>query len=306
MTQKIVLTRGLPASGKSTWAELAISKLPNAVRLERDLLRDQLLGHRDYSRITSEQEDIITKVQQAMADAAIKAGKSVIVSDTNLRAQYVRAWAKFAAERNVDFVTQKFDNVTLDELIQRDMNREHSVGSKVIRDLWNRFTRNGKIADVDVSKELGNSLVIEPYDNPKHLPPAIVVDIDGTLATMADRSPYEWHRVGEDTPVSAVIDAVSAAYQAGNEILIMSGRDSSCRDITQEWLLKNLARVSDFQLFMRAEGDMRKDNLVKYELFNEHIRGKYHVKYILDDRDQVVKMWRALGLNCFQVAPGNF
>ena len=51
------------------------------------------------------------------------------------------------------------------------------------------------------------------------LPPAILVDIDGTVALMGARSPYDWHRVGEDTPNQAVIEAVRAMHAAGNAIV---------------------------------------------------------------------------------------
>ena len=57
---------------------------------------------------------------------------------------------------------------------------------------------------------------------------------------------------------------------------------------------------------MREEGDRRKDNIVKYEIFNKFIRDKYCVNYVLDDRNQVVEMWRKLGLRTLQVADGNF
>jgi hypothetical protein len=51
---------------------------------------------------------------------------------------------------------------------------------------------------------------------------------------------------------------------------------------------------------------MRKDSVVKQELFDEHIRDIYDVVAVYDDRQQVVDMWRAMGIDCFQVAPGNF
>lgn len=303
---KLILCRGLPASGKSTWAEKQLSLYPiDTIRVERDLLRDQLLGHRDYSRITSEQENLITQIQMAMAATGLQADKTVIISDTNLRAQYVRQWAKFAASHGAGFHIITFDGLSLDELIKRDTQRQHSVGEKVLRDMWNRFTKKGRILDVDVTKELNNTFVIEPYDNPSDLPEAVIVDIDGTIAKMNGRSPYEWHRVGEDSPVNAVIDAVDSAQASGKDIIFMSGRDASCRDITIDWLLTNLPKINGV-LFMRAEGDNRKDDIVKYELFNNNVRGKYHVKYVLDDRRQVVVMWRALGLACFQVADGDF
>jgi predicted kinase len=300
---QLILTRGLPASGKSTWAEKELIKNPDFIRVERDLLRDQLFGHRDYAKLTAENENTVTAIQRAMAVAAWKIGKSVIVSDTNLRAKFVREWAKLAAKYNVNFSLRVFEE-NLDELLIRNSMREHFIDEKVIHSMWNKFTKDGKIADIDVTKELGNSWNIEPYTNPENLSSAIVVDIDGTLATMKNRSPYEWHRVGEDEPVKAVIDAVKAARAFGDSIIIMSGRDGSCRSITENWLKEHVGFYDAF--YMRTEGDMRKDDLVKYELFNTYIRDKFHVKYILDDRDQVIAMWRDLGLAAFQVNYGDF
>jgi hypothetical protein len=57
---------------------------------------------------------------------------------------------------------------------------------------------------------------------------------------------------------------------------------------------------------MREYGDQRKDSIVKAEIFDQEIRGRYHVVAVFDDRDQVVRMWRSLGLTVFQVAEGNF
>ena len=57
---------------------------------------------------------------------------------------------------------------------------------------------------------------------------------------------------------------------------------------------------------MRKTGDFRKDSIVKKELFDENVRGKYNIEFVLDDRNQVVEMWRSIGLVCLQVADGNF
>jgi hypothetical protein len=58
---------------------------------------------------------------------------------------------------------------------------------------------------------------------------------------------------------------------------------------------------------MRKADDNRSDDIVKYELFMEHVAGKFNVKKIYDDRDQVCFMWRhLLKLKVFAVAEGNF
>ena len=57
---------------------------------------------------------------------------------------------------------------------------------------------------------------------------------------------------------------------------------------------------------MRKTGDNRKDAIVKREIYETHIKDKYQVDYVLYDRNQVVEMWRSLGLTCLQVADGDF
>ena len=84
----------------------------------------------------------------------------------------------------------------------------------------------------------------------------------------------------------------------------MSGRFEKNRPETTRWLASH--KINYIALFMRADGDMRKDNVVKREFFDGYIRGKYNVAFILDDRNQVVELWRSLGLTCLQVADGNF
>lgn len=135
---------------------------------------------------------------------------------------------------------------------------------------------------------------------------AIMCDIDGTLAhgIMVTRKPYEWHKVDTDTLDETVADLLGALYADGYKIILMSGRDSVCRGRTQDWLHLNSVLYDD--LFMRAEGDNREDSVIKRELYDQNVRGKYDVRFVLDDRNRVVDMWRSLGLKCFQVAPGDF
>jgi hypothetical protein len=57
---------------------------------------------------------------------------------------------------------------------------------------------------------------------------------------------------------------------------------------------------------MRDIYDSRRDSVVKREIFEREVRDRYHVVGVFDDRMQVVKMWRELGLTVFQVAEGDF
>jgi len=74
---------------------------------------------------------------------------------------------------------------------------------------------------------------------------------------------------------------------------------------TERWLAKH--NVPYDMLIMRKHTDTRKDSIIKKEIFDEHIKGKYFVRFVLDDRNQVVDMWRQdLGLPCLQVYYGDF
>ncbi|CAM3425697.1 hypothetical protein [Stackebrandtia soli] len=134
---------------------------------------------------------------------------------------------------------------------------------------------------------------------------AVIVDIDGTVALRGDRSPYDEARVGWDAPNEPVIEVVKALHAAGNVIVFVSGRTEGCRADTVTWL--GLHVPVDFAaLHMRRSGDARKDWVIKRDLYKKHIRSKYDVLCVLDDRNQVVEMWRDLGLTVLQVAEGDF
>lgn len=59
-------------------------------------------------------------------------------------------------------------------------------------------------------------------------------------------------------------------------------------------------------LYLRPNGDKRKDYVVKRQIYEESVKDKFNVLFVLEDRDQVVKMWREIGLTCFQVEYGDF
>lgn len=135
------------------------------------------------------------------------------------------------------------------------------------------------------------------------LPPAWLVDVDGTLADNTNRDPFAWHLVGQDTLIEPVARMVRA-LATDARIVVMSGRDEVCSDATRVWLAEH--QIPMDALFMRKAGDMRRDAVVKRELFDQYVAPRWHVLGVIDDRQQVVDAWRAMGLMCAQVAPGDF
>jgi hypothetical protein len=89
-------------------------------------------------------------------------------------------------------------------------------------------------------------------------------------------------------------------------IILMSGREEKYRDVTEYWLGAHNIFPHRIGLIMREAKDNRPDEVVKRELYERHIKDKYTVVAVLDDRNKVVKMWRDLGLTCLQVAEGDF
>lgn len=281
---RITLTRGLPASGKSTWAKEQVKK-GNIVRVNKDDLR-AMLSNGKWSKVN---EQIVLKIRDQATIAALNKGYSVIIDDTNLHDKHYKRMLEIAEEySNCVVEIKEFTDVSLDECIKRDLKREDSVGEKVIRDMYNMF--------------LAPKIEILEHDPNKET--IVIVDIDGTLAHINNRSPYDWMSVGSDTPDNAIIKLVNI-LSPFYKIIVFSGRDSICRDITKEWL-KNNNLVYD-KLYMRDTGDTRKDTIIKKEMYDKYIKDQYNVEFILDDRNQVVNMWRnELGLKCLQVAEGNF
>lgn len=299
---ELVITRGIPASGKTTWARAWVAEdEPNRARINRDDLRQSL-----YSRdapLPYELEEALTVAQHAAVHALLQAGKSVVVDDMHLRAKYVKPWIDMAAETGADIRVQSFADVGLATCLRRDEEREAAggrrVGEKFIREAHMRLKGSGEI-DLSRKPERGSYR----YWPNASLPAAWMFDIDGTLALMAGRGPFEWHRVGEDLPNPAVVEALQT-FAIHYGIILLSGRDEVCRVQTEDWLAKHVGNVG-WKLFMRPEGDNRKDSIVKLELFTQHVEPFWRVKGVYDDRDQVVALWRSIGLTCFQVAPGAF
>jgi predicted kinase len=313
----LVITRGLPASGKSTWARQWVQDGPRRARVNRDDLRQNLFGLAHGLGFAAEQA--VSAAQRSSVETLLRSGWDVVVDDTHLRTKYARAWADLAATAGARFEVRDFTDVPLDVCLQRDAERiaagGRGVGADVIRDLHQRFLAAGPLPAVTPSDPSrggaagaaaadGGALDAAGYVPDGALPSAWLVDVDGTLALMTGRSPYEWTRVGEDEPNHPVVDLVRGLAGGGHAIVVVSGRDGSCRAQTRDWLVRHGIPFDD--LLMRAAGDQRKDSVVKREIFDREIRPRWQVRGVLDDRQQVVAMWRAIGLTCAQVAPGDF
>ncbi|CAN5569164.1 hypothetical protein BH09BAC4_BH09BAC4_04120 [soil metagenome] len=313
MKHVLILT-GLSGSGKSTFARRFCAENPNWLRVNRDDFRRSLLpvSLSEYWQTWSDQEKnrietIVNELQKTAILEGLTRGWHVVIDNTNLKLRYLNELRKLLAAHVDEVEIQyKLIDVPLEECIQRDKYRDDSVGETVIRKQAEQLAVLKKNFNCQ-TEMLTRSAVFRREQN-ESLPRCILVDIDGTVAKMGNRSPFDWHRVGIDTPKWPIIRLVQAMKTSGYSIVFFSGRDSVCRPETASWLNQHFGwQPDDYELFMRTEKDNRKDSIVKQELFAQHIAGWYYVEFVVDDRQQVVDMWRrALGLTCVQVDYGDF
>lgn len=291
---KLLVLKGLPASGKSTYARTLVEQ--GFVRTNKDTIREELFGEA-YKR---KDEKKVVKERNRQVIEALEQGKDVVVDDTNLNPMHIKDLLSIAKQYDAIFeVDDSFLDVPLEECIERDSRRENKarVGEQVIRRMFHEFVHKSRTA--------------LRYD--ANLPMAIICDIDGTLAHMnGKRSPYDYKKVqGDevDAAVAHVLDAVKMMDYA--KIFIFSGRDDICRPETEEWLERN--DIEYDALYMRRhdhlddKGGQVKDTLVKQEMLEKYIVGKYNVLFVLDDRPIVCRMWRDVyGLRVLQVGDPHY
>lgn len=296
---KVVITKGLPASGKTTYALEWVAEDPeHRVLIEKDQIRKNgaLFKNGEYDHKRGD-ESIVVKERDRLIENALRRGKSVICSDTNLSQKHISRISSLAREYGAKIEVKTFLDVPLGELVERDKKRENSVGEQVIRKMFHEHV-----------KTLPTFLKYDP-----NLPFVVISDLDGTITRgPKNRSPYEWHKVGNDElnlGVAHMLDGVKVINYC--KLFIFSGRDQVCRPETEAWLKKY--DIEYDKLYMRRsdhvnkDGNQVSDTEVKAEMIEKYIKGKYNVLIWFDDRVKVANMLRDVyGINVAQLGDPNY
>jgi predicted kinase len=276
---KLLMLKGLPGSGKSTWATTFVNQNKWWIRVNKDSIRKMM----NYS-LSSESKVLTLRDSQIIT--ALENGFNVVVDDTNFHLKHEIKLREIAEYCHASFEEMKFDT-PLEDCIKNDLKRLDSVGEKVIKKMWRQYLAP-KIepAVVDPLKSL-----------------AIICDLDGTLALHNGRSPYDTAKCMSDK-YNQVVLSILKRYEETAEIIFVTGREERFRRDTLLWLYP--IGFGFKKVFMRQNGDYREDSIVKQEHYDKNIKPFYNIHFVLDDRNRVVDMWRRNGLTCLQVAEGDF
>lgn len=301
------MLKGLPRTGKSTYAKKYVISSGNHVRVNRDDLR-QMLHNGKWSHL-NEKSTILA--QEAIVRAMLLNGKSVLVDDTNLTEKHKNKWSSIARECGSTFMTKEFTN-DLPALVQRDNKAEegNKRGRHVIE---NMAIQHGYTTFED------DSLVL--------------CDIDGTIADCMHRvhhvtkEPKDWKsffdEMGNDTLKTFTFKMLLDFFKDGKRIIFVSARPEQYRKMTEDWLRKHnmipwnepstrsLFSANSITgdiipydaLILRKENDSREDTIVKQQILDTFF-DKRTISHVIDDRPCVVRMWKENGLNVIDVGDG--
>ena len=276
---ELKITIGCSGSGKSTYAKSLVDI--GWKEINRDGDESYMWSRYKYSR---KKEALVTYTCVDLFNQFKRDENNVICSDTNLSLETREFWKGLAESSGYTYSEEVVGReLDIDDLFKINKSRlDKPVDREVIIKQWKKYySQYGK-----------------RYTPQATLPPAIIVDIDGTIAQKSPlRGHYDWDKVCLDSPRELIISLLSQFIEKGYHIIFLSGRMETCYDETYMWIQEyiNVEREM-FTLYMRKEDDMRKDRLVKQEFFWNEIADNWNVKLAIDDRPTIVRLWKDIGI----------
>lgn len=296
----VIINIGIPASGKSTWSKEFVKNNKNYVRVNRDDMRlmlqsTQMMENKDEAVLSNVINDIIVKY--------LSAKRNVIIDNTNLKERYLVEFINLCKDYTTNIEFRIFD-VPLKTALERNSKRDAKVPNDVIEKMYKDYLVLLDTFDFSNIKKYYNDGFQYNVKNVDKKEEAYIFDIDGTLALMNDRrGAFDWHKVHLDDVNIIVKEQANNLHKLGYKIIILTGRDGVCEQLTKDWL--ELHEICYDLIYTRPQNDFRKDSVIKKEIYNNYIKDKYFVKAVFDDRLQVLKAWNEIGLFTFNVNQGN-
>lgn len=293
---KLVIMRGLPGSGKSTWAKAWVNEDPiNRVRLNWDDMRN-MMG--PYWVPERENTGVLKELREKFLKHMMERNWDIVCDNMNLNPKEIEFYENIVKEFNEDghSYTIEFKDffIPVEECIRRDAMRANPIGEKTIKSLFHKYM------PLIVGSEHRKKIESQPtYRADK--PDCIIVDMDGTLAfNLSGRSFFDdIDMIKYDTPLLATVSILRAMKMTGTcNIFIVTGRSEKSREATEVWLAEN--NIPFDKVFMREEGDFSHSNDFKQKVYEDNIKNNYNVLFVLDDDTKCMKMYQDQGLICMK------
>ena len=295
MDKEIIIMQGPPASGKSTKAqEIYNSNKLKYVIVNRDSIRE---SRGDYW--IPEQENYITKLEVNAVRSALELNLVPIIDATNLNPKTLEMWENIAEEFNA--VIKRIElYIPFKEALLRDTRRGleggRSVGEKVLRNFYQRYYLDKYEQEIRANTQLSS----EPDDN---LPPAVIFDLDLTIMVRTNRGPYEYDKADSDKKDPKALWMIKRWIADGITPIFITGREAteaSLKAIQTCLGIEPIKKLSEsyfpYLILGRKEGDRRPSLIVKQELYEQNVEGKYNVLMAFDDDSTTVNMYKQKGI----------
>jgi len=288
-----IILIGIPASGKTTWANNWVNEDPShRVRISISDLKKTLNSDNSVS------SEIAGHLGYQLLQESVKKDLNIVIDDQNLDDAIIKLWyqaLQSSGKEDQYTITKKVFHTSVDECIFRDKLRTDSIGEKEIRKTFRRYKdKLTLLANLEIVSKVPNFIT--------NLPRCIIVDIDGTMClNTTGRSFYNaGDEVLNDTPVVPVCRLIRAYIHEFNVTAIfITGRDRSMSEATKEFINVQLG-IENPIVYYRNTTDFRKSYQTKLEVYQKYIRGKYNVDFVLEDNNSVVNMFREQGLTVLQ------
>ena len=133
---KLIICRGIPASGKTFWAKQWVLEDPeHRVRINQDDIRLMLGKYWVPSR-----EKLVQEIQFDAILEALSRGFDVVIDNTNLNKKVLDGFDRLIKTfKDYEIEYKDFFDTPLSVCIERDKTRDVQVSEKIIRNFYNNY-----------------------------------------------------------------------------------------------------------------------------------------------------------------------
>lgn len=303
-SREFILCMGISGSGKTTWAKQWVSESPTTrIRLNYDDIRSMLGVY-----WVTDREPLVKTIFSDSLNSAMDNGYDIVIDNmSNLnpkhQSEYIQLITKFNNNSKYKYeIKYQWFTTPVEECIERDSKRSPAIGEKVIKQQWKKYRTT--IISHDINEMLSNQVKED-----SNLPHCIIVDMDATLCFNVTGRPFYGPGASEgmmlDLPNYPIINLVKSYCDTYDcKLIILTGRNESCREVTAKWLSANY--LFPEKIIMRPDNNYTSGPEQKKLLYELNIKGKYNVDFVIEDSSKVVKMYRDLGLTVLQPNEGKF